>query len=143
MLKIVGNIETIRAVEDTIRYTNHYEENLLSPNFPIQGSEIPTRVYTKVLVVPVNTMKRKVSGVLKEFMRAEVLDAKKIITDRTIKIKFWYDNRNDEANIQVDPDEVTILCDIVKGFKEAIANVKTDKIPTDSVQSVSQERHSQ
>lgn len=124
MRKINGTILQIRELEDTIRSTKRYTENLFTDrrNHPEQGNGEPSKAFTR-------TMEVYLDADYQEFdlaMDASELFQKKWdwITSRAIRVRFWYDYREGKASIEVKSDNVLCqLSKVIPGFSDAVGEI--------------------
>lgn len=113
MERIKSDIPKIRAIEDTVRATKNYTEGLFTASkvHPEQDN-FPTRIFTKQYdIYPDSTVPGWDSYI------SEVI---KWLRSRVIVIKFWYDYRNNKAEIIGQRNELAILCEMIPNFQETL-----------------------
>jgi hypothetical protein len=115
-----GNIESIRAVEDSIRATKKYTEGIgtIRIKHPIQGEDFPSRAFCKYYEVYPDT---EISW---DMPAGKALDW--LWHDVTcIDVRFWYDYNTNKATIIVHdgPEAVKELARAIPMFSDTLAVV--------------------
>lgn len=120
MIAIEGNIESIRAIEDAIRATKYYTEGITThrAKHPIQGNEIPTRSFTKIYEIYLDSQYPD--------MDSPVMELIKWTVSRAVIVYFWYDYRSGKAKFKVNPDYIDALCEIIPDFRKALIDVTSE-----------------
>ena len=115
--KVIGNIQSIRDVEDSIRATKKYTKGAFreSVKHPIQGEQFPSKVLTEYYEVypfvdlswdmPASTAWAWVWG-----------------DEKHIDVFFKYDYRSGRASLQVQngPESMKCLKQSIPGFDDAV-----------------------
>ena len=119
--KFVGDIESIRAVEDCIRATKKYTKGAFSPpvRHPIQGESFPSKVLSEYY---------EVYPEMEISWNMPVNKAIDWMFSNTpcINMVFYYDYRNNSARVTVKDGNGAIkeLMDNIPGIKEALGKTE-------------------
>lgn len=112
-----GNIDDIRAIEDSIRATINYTETMgtMGNSHPVQGKKFRSPVFSKNYEVYPDT---PISWDMPAGVALEWLTGKRTI----IHVKFFYDYRDNEASVRIGNGNGAInrLEKAIPGFKEAL-----------------------
>lgn len=115
-----GNIEDIRAVEDSIRATKKYTKGSLRPRHepPIQGEEFPSRLIVEHYeIYPFNEVSWDMpAGQALNWLWGEFV---------TCQVHFRYDYNGNKAKVSIQngTDGVKKLAKGIPGFSDALAVV--------------------
>lgn len=120
-MKVVkGNIESVRAVEDSIRATKRYTEGLLTRRrrHPIQGESFPSNTFTKIYEIYLDS----------DFPHWDDPAGKLIdwLKSRAIVIHFYYDYRNNVASVLGYNSNFKELGKVIPSFKRALYSINQE-----------------
>ena len=121
--EFVGNIITVRAVEDTIRATRKYTKGVFArtASHPIQGADFPSHVITEYYEVYPD---------MEVGMDMSIVDAAFWLAGETphIDVRFKYNYQRNKAIIIIHGNNgvVDLLNEGIPGFKEALGKVGLD-----------------
>lgn len=120
--EFIGNIESVRAVEDCIRATKKYTEGIgtMRLKHPIQGEDIPSRVFNKYYEVYPDL--KSVSWDMPAGQAIEWLSGGTPCYD----IVFHYDYRSNYASVHIKDgdDAVEKLSAKITGLSQALRAVR-------------------
>tara|TARA_Y100000310_G_scaffold344205_1_gene455710 strand:- start:299 stop:742 length:444 start_codon:yes stop_codon:yes gene_type:complete len=123
MKKIKGNITQIRELEDSIRATNRYTEGLFTKKVkrPEQG-DMPSRAFSRLLEVYLDAefMELDWDMAFMDYLNKSI----EWFTSRATVIKFWYDYRDNKAEMSVEETRINIICDVIPGFAVSLAKIR-------------------
>lgn len=121
---IEGDIERIRKIEDSIRQTGQYTENLLTERstHDIQG-DTPTVAFTKTYELYIDAPLHDLS------MNTTISDVFKWLNSRAVIFRFWYDYRKSVASVKVSNEGLELACHTFECVSIAVNGHQPERIP--------------
>ena len=123
-MQIDGTITRIRKIEDAIRQTGQYTENLLTDRHThdIQADS-PTVAFTKTYELYIDAPLHTRS------LNTTMDDVFKWLNSRAVVFKFWYDYRKPGATVKVSEEGLQLACRTFECVAIAVNGYQPDKQP--------------
>jgi len=131
--ELVGSIESVRAIEDTIRATKKYTKGVFRKpvQHPIQGEDFPSKVLTEYYEVypTIEVGWDMPAGTALDWLWGEKASGEKV---PHIDVFFRYDYRNNKASVIIKNgiNPTKLLEQYIPSFKETLSKLsKNDGKP--------------
>ena len=130
MLKVKSGVFNIRQLEDSIRATERYTEGLLTKErkHPIQGEEFTSKAFRKMYeIYPTHNIPKALRTNEDEPIKEFFPNFYKWITSPAIQIYFYYDYRNDKAELEYHDKDLEQLIKVIPNFINILKRIHNNR----------------